>query len=278
MYTIDTAVFPIAGLGTRFLPATKSIPKEMLPVLDKPLIQYAVEEAKAAGIKKFIFITSKDKEAIENHFDRYLFLEDFLEKRGKDKELELIKDCHLETGEAIFIRQQEPLGLGHAILCARHFVGDRPFGVILADDLIVSDQPCLGQMIDHYRGGNMVALMNVDQQDTQKYGIIQPQLIEGKMVRASGVVEKPHPNDAPSTMAVVGRYILDPSIFYDLLHKEKGVGGEIQLTDSLERTLSHCHLHGYFFDGERFDCGTKEGWFLANMHMAIEQGIYKVNT
>jgi UTP--glucose-1-phosphate uridylyltransferase len=275
MIKIDTAVFPIAGLGTRFLPATKSIPKEMLPVWDKPLIQYAVEEARACGIKRFIFITARDKEAIENHFDRSLLLESFLSKTNKHKELDLVQSCCLDFGQAIFIRQQEPLGLGHAVLCAKHFLNNNPFAVLLADDLIMHDPGCLQQMITHYTHGNMVAVKNVDPSRVSSYGIIDPVLEKNSshakhpLISAKDVVEKPSAQTAPSSTAVIGRYILDPVIFDFLETTSKGAVGEIQLTDAIRASIQKRHkLEGLFFKGEHFDCGQKEGWLHANNHVA----------
>lgn len=268
---IKTAVFPVAGLGSRFLPATKAIPKEMLIVIDKPLIQYAVEEAKAAGIEKFIFITSLGKEAIEDHFDSHSTLEFVLESRGKVEELEKICSVKIPEGQAIFIRQHEPLGLGHAVWCARNFIQEDAFALLLADDLIQAHSPCLKQMIESYdkSDGNMVAVIDVPEQEVNRYGILEISNQFSNKVTAKGVVEKPKPVDAPSTTAIIGRYILRASIFESLGLKKQGAGGEIQLTDSLALSLaSNVPLTGFRFNGRRFDCGTKVGWLQANFTLA----------
>jgi UTP--glucose-1-phosphate uridylyltransferase len=268
---IKTAVFPVAGLGSRFLPATKAIPKEMLVVIDKPLIQYAVEEAKAAGIEKFIFITSQGKEAIEDHFDSHSGLESILEARGKVEDLEKIRSVRIPEGQALFIRQHEPLGLGHAVWCARHYIGEDAFALLLADDLIQSTTPCLKQMVKSYSedDGNMVAVIDVPKNEVSRYGVLDIASQSGLKVQAKAVVEKPDAKNAPSSTAIIGRYILRTSIFEPLGFKKQGAGGEIQLTDGLQSMLgANVSLTGFRFNGDRYDCGTKIGWLQANMALA----------
>lgn len=271
-HLIKTCVFPVAGLGSRFLPATKSIPKEMLVVVDKPLIQYAVEEAKAAGIERFIFVTSQGKSAIEDHFDRLPLLEQTLEKRKKINLLSKIIETALPPSQAIYVRQPFPLGLGHAILCAQHLIQEEAFAVILADDIILSQKSCMKQMIESYRpgDGNMVATMMVEPEHVSRYGILTVESEEDKKVRASAVVEKPTLEDAPSRFAVIGRYILKKSIFGFLDRQNPGAGSEIQLTDSIQKMIPETALTGFSFDGERYDCGTKEGWLEANIAFACQ--------
>ena len=233
--TVRKAIFPVGGLGVRFLPATKAMPKEMLPVVDKPLIQYAVEEAQAAGIEEFIFVTGRGKSAIEDHFDRSFELQSTLAERGRRRELALIEAILPVPGQVAYIRQQEPLGLGHAVWCARHLVQDEPVAVLLADDLILSKRPCLQQMVEvHGRvGGNLVAVMEVGREQTSRYGVLRPGRSEGPLVEVRGLVEKPKPEAAPSNLAVIGRYILEPGVFALLERQERGAGGEIQLTDAM---------------------------------------------
>lgn len=269
---IKTCVFPVAGLGSRFLPATKSIPKEMLVVVDKPLIQYAVEEAKEAGIERFIFVTSQGKGAIEDHFDRLQLLEQNLEQRKKYHLLSKIIQNSLAPSQAVYVRQPEPLGLGHAILCARHLIQEEAFAVILADDLILSKTSCLKQMIDHYHreDGNMVATMLVEPESVSKYGILTINTEIDRKIRASAVIEKPPIEQAPSRSAVIGRYILKKTILDHLLKQSPGMNSEIQLTDSMQNMLPDTQLTGYTFEGERFDCGTKEGWLEANIAFACQ--------
>lgn len=269
-FPIRTAVFPVAGLGTRFLPATKASPKEMLVVVDKPLIQYAVEEARDSGIENFIFVTSHGKEAIEDHFDVNYSLEQLLEQRGKTAELGILRSSQLAPGQAVFIRQQIPLGLGHAVWCARHLVGKQPFALILADDLILAKEACLAQMIAAYEqlGGNIVAVMDVEKEYVNRYGILDVIKDDGVHVQARGVVEKPTPDQAPSTTAIVGRYILQPGIFEVLGRQQNGKDGEIQLTDSFPSLIKQMPFHGLRFEGQRFDCGLKEGWLEANLAFA----------
>jgi UTP--glucose-1-phosphate uridylyltransferase len=270
---IKTAVFPVAGLGTRFLPATKSMPKEMLIVVDKPLIQYAVEEAKSAGIEKFVFITSQGKTVIEDHFDRNHLLENALYNKGKDSEAQLLIDLAIPSGNAVFIRQHEPLGLGHAVYCASHFVKEENFCVLLPDDMVLSKKPCLKQMIDSYceEDGNMAAVMKVDWQDVNKYGILDPIEQEGFKIKAKSLVEKPSKEDAPSQLAIIGRYILKKNIFEVLRNQKVGIGKEIQLTDAMLNMLDKIAFTGYLFQGRRFDCGTKQGWLEANLAFAFNQ-------
>jgi UTP--glucose-1-phosphate uridylyltransferase len=267
------AIFPVGGLGTRFLPATKAMPKEMLPVVDKPLIQYAVEEARAAGIEEFIFVTGRGKAAIEDHFDHSRELQDSLTARGKTAELAEIESWLPAPGQVAYTRQQEPLGLGHAVWCARHLIGDEPFAVLLADDLVLSEVPCLKQMAEAQRstGGNLVAVMDVPRAQTARYGILDVVSDDGRLAEAKGLVEKPEPEAAPSTLSIIGRYILQPEVFAELDRQEKGAGGEIQLTDAMARTIGKVPFHGYRFAGTRFDCGSKAGFLEANIAFALER-------
>ena len=270
---VRKAIFPVGGLGTRFLPATKAMPKEMLPVVDKPLIQYALEEAQAAGINEFVFVTGRGKSAIEDHFDRSFELEATLKDRGKLKELEELLRWVPKPGRAAYTRQQEPLGLGHAVWCARRFVNDEPFAVLLADDLILSKTPCLKQMVDAHEkvGGNLIAVMDVAPEHTKRYGILSVGKENGPLVEIKGLVEKPKPEAAPSTLAVIGRYIIQPQVFAHLDKKAIGAGGEIQLTDSLIPMIGQMPFHGYRFEGQRFDCGDKVGFFEANLAFALSR-------
>jgi UTP--glucose-1-phosphate uridylyltransferase len=262
---VRKAVFPVAGLGTRMLPATKVLPKEMLPVVDKPIIQYALEEAKAAGIEEFVFVTGRGKSMVEDHFDRAYELFDSLAAKGKIEALEELESWLPKAGTVVYTRQQAPLGLGHAVWCARHLVGDEPFAVALVDDLILGDVPCFGELIEAHRqtGGNVVATMEVPLEHTSRYGILQPSKVEGRLVEATGMVEKPKPEAAPSRYAVIGRYVLLPEVFGHLERQEKGAGGEIQLTDGMARMLGRHPFHGYVFSGERHDCGDKLGYLEA---------------
>ncbi|MGB1553362.1 MAG: UTP--glucose-1-phosphate uridylyltransferase GalU [Candidatus Puniceispirillaceae bacterium] len=266
--TIKKAIFPVGGLGTRFLPATKAMPKEMLPVVDKPLIQYAVEEAVAAGIEQFIFVTGRNKTAIEDHFDHSTELEAVLIEKDKADALELVRRMLREPGSVSYVRQQEPAGLGHAVWCARHLVGAEPVAVLLADDLILG-APAMAEMTSAYTGGNMVALMDVPASDTGAYGIITPGSKQGNLTEITGIVEKPSPDKAPSGKAVVGRYILEPKIFDELGKGRRGAGGEIQLTDALAARIGHAPFHGLNFSGERFDCGSKIGFLKANIAFGL---------
>ena len=266
--TIKKAIFPVGGLGTRFLPATKAMPKEMLPVVDKPLIQYAVEEAVAAGIEQFIFVTGRNKTAIEDHFDHSTELETVLIEKDKADALEVVRRMLREPGSVSYVRQQEPAGLGHAVWCARHLVGTEPVAVLLADDLILG-APAMAEMTSAYTGGNMVALMDVPASDTGAYGIITPGSKQGNLTEITGIVEKPSPDKAPSSKAVVGRYILEPKIFDELGKGRRGAGGEIQLTDALAARIGHAPFHGLNFSGERFDCGSKIGFLKANIAFGL---------
>lgn len=268
-----TAIFPVGGLGTRFLPATKAMPKEMLPVVDKPLIQYAVEEARKSGIEEFIFVTGRGKTAIEDHFDHGGELADSLSARGKTAELRAVTDMMLEPGQVAYTRQQEPLGLGHAVWCARRLIRDEPVAVLLADDLVMADTPCLQQMIDAYVkvGGNLAAVMDVPREETDKYGILDVTGEDGNLAAAKGLVEKPKPDVAPSTLSIIGRYILDPAVFAELDRQEAGAGGEIQLTDAMARTIGAVPFHGFRFQGRRFDCGSKAGFLEANIAFALDR-------
>ncbi len=265
------ALFPVGGLGTRFLPATKAMPKEMLPVVDKPVIQYAVEEARAAGIEEFIFVTGRGKTAIEDHFDHSWELHDSLKARGKSAELDEIERLLPTPGQVAYTRQQEPLGLGHAVWCARNLVGDEPFAVLLADDLILSDEPCLKQMAEVYQkvGGNLAAVMDVPREQTQRYGVLDVVSDDGRLAAVKGLVEKPAPEAAPSTLSIIGRYILQPEIFDELDRQEKGAGDEVQLTDAMARTIGRIPFHGFRFEGTRFDCGNKAGFLEANIAFAL---------
>jgi UTP--glucose-1-phosphate uridylyltransferase len=271
MKRVRKAIFPVGGLGTRFLPATKAMPKEMLPVVDKPLIQYAVEEASAAGIEDFIFVTGRGKSAIEDHFDYSHELQQTLVERNKTKELESIANLLPIPGQVVYLRQQEPLGLGHAVWCARRLVEDEPVAVLLADDLIKSETPCLKQMVQAYErtGGNIVAVMDVPREHTSRYGVLRPGRDDGRLVEVKGLVEKPKPADAPSTACVIGRYILQPEIFRELDRQETGAGNEIQLTDAMARLIGRQPFHGLRFEGRRFDCGDKAGFVEANIAFAL---------
>ena len=270
---VKKAIFPVAGLGTRFLPATKAMPKEMLPVVDKPIIQYAVEEALAAGIEQIVFVTGRGKSALEDHFDRSKELEDTLQERGKKDLLQIIASNVPETGTIIYTRQKEPLGLGHAVWCARDIIGDEPFAVLLADDLIKSKTPLLAQMVKQFDRlrASIAAVIEIDPAETQKYGIIEKGEGFDGVIRIKHLIEKPEPDKAPSNLAIIGRYILTPRIFEILGQKKTGAGGEIQLTDAMSELLEHQPLFGYRFAGERFDCGDKVGFQMANLAFALER-------
>lgn len=273
MTKIRKAVFPVAGLGTRFLPATKASPKEMLPVVDKPLIQYAVEEAVAAGCDQLIFITSSSKRAIEDHFDKAYELEAELEAKGKEQLLQLTRDIVPSHVSCIYVRQPEALGLGHAVLCAKPVVGDEPFTVILADDLIDNDaKGCVKQMVESYadHASSILAVQRVAKDETDKYGIVSLENNSDNEGFISGIVEKPAPADAPSTLAVVGRYVLNPRIFHHLEKTQKGAGNEIQLTDAIADLLTEEKVFAYPFDGIRYDCGSKLGYLQANVELGMK--------
>ena len=271
MKPVRKAVFPVAGLGTRFLPATKAIPKEMLTVVDRPLIQYAVEEAREAGIEQMIFVTGRNKGALEDHFDIGFELETTM--RGRGKSLDILEATRTSPGSVVSVRQQEPLGLGHAVWCARDIVGDEPFAVLLPDDLMVGRPGCVAQMVEAYRkvGGNIVCAQEVPPERTASYGIITPGVRDGRLTEVKGLVEKPSPAEAPSTLAVVGRYILQPEIMDVLGGLGRGAGGEIQLTDGMAALIGRQPFHGVTFDGERHDCGDKTGFVVANLAMALRR-------
>jgi len=268
---IRKAVFPVGGMGTRFLPATKAIPKEMLPVVDKPLIQYAVEEALAAGIEEFIFVTGRGKGAIEDHFDHNIELQKFLASRGKTEEALDFGSTNLAPGQVVYIRQQRPLGLGHAVWCARDLVGNEPFAVLLADDFVMAEPPCLKQMVDVFERtkGNIVATMEVPPNHTRRYGILEVAGEEGPLVKIVGLVEKPLPSDASSRFAVIGRYILHPEVFSHLDKKLVGADKEIQLTDAIAMMIGGAPFHGMRFEGKRFDCGDRVEYLEANLAVAL---------
>jgi UTP--glucose-1-phosphate uridylyltransferase len=268
---VRKAVFPVAGLGTRFLPATKAMPKEMLTLVDRPLIQHAVDEARAAGIEQFIFVTSRGKGALEDHFDSNNDLKKTLEARNKKRELDLLRTTEIESGQLLFTRQREQLGLGHAIWCARHLVGNEPFAILLADDVVLAKKPCLQQMMEAYDevGGNLVAVVDVPRDQTNRYGILDVESDNGRLAKIKGLVEKPEPSKAPSTLSIIGRYILQPEIFGELEAKQIGAGGEIQLTDSMARMLGKQPFHGLRCEGKRYDCGDKVGFIAANVAFAL---------
>lgn len=269
---IRTAVFPVAGRGTRFLPATKASPKEMLPIVDKPLIQYAAEEALQAGARKLVFITGSSKRAIEDHFDRDSELEEALEAQGKEELLQTLRGILPSWASCIYIRQPAPLGLGHAVLCARPVVGNEPFFVHLADDLIDAPTACLRQMADVYaqRGGSVLGVEPVPRSETDKYGIVATEDREGRVSRVTRIVEKPKPENAPSTLAVVGRYLLSPTVFDKLEHTGRGAGGEIQLTDAIADLLADEPVYAYEFEGRRYDCGSKLGYLQATVEFGLK--------
>ncbi|SMR82485.1 UDP-glucose pyrophosphorylase [Aliiroseovarius halocynthiae] len=265
---VTKAIFPVAGLGTRFLPATKSIPKEIMTLVDRPLIQYAIDEARAAGIKEFIFVTSRGKGALEDYFDNSPVLEQELRKKGKDELLEVLQDTNMESGAIAYMRQHKALGLGHAVWCARRLIADEPFAVILPDDVIAADKPCLQQMVEAYEdtGGCMVAAMEVPPEKASSYGVLDVKKDMGDLVLTSGMVEKPAVDKAPSNLAVIGRYILTPDVLSTLNQTKTGAGGEIQLTDAIAEELAQGRdVFGYRFRGQRFDCGSKAGFLQATV-------------
>ena len=270
---VTKAIFPVAGLGTRFLPATKSIPKEIMTLVDRPLIQYAIDEARAAGIKEFIFVTSRGKSALEDYFDSAPELESQLKKKGKTDLLEELKQTSMESGAIAYIRQQQPRGLGHAVWCARRLVADEPFAVILPDDVIAAEKPCLKQMVEAYEehghGGCMVAAMEVPHEKTSSYGILDVEDDMGHLVSVRRMVEKPKAEDAPSNLAVIGRYILNPSVMHTLNKTRAGAGGEIQLTDAIADEIGKTGVYGYRFRGQRFDCGSKAGFLQATVAFGL---------
>ncbi len=269
---VTKAIFPVAGLGTRFLPATKSVPKEIMTLVDRPLIQYAIDEARAAGIKEFIFVTSRGKGALEDYFDHAPQLEQELKKKGKTELLEVLKSTNMESGAIAYVRQHKALGLGHAVWCARRLIGNEPFAVILPDDVIAAEKPCLQQMVEAYEetGGNMVAAMEVPSDKVKSYGVLDVKEDMGAMVRVKGMVEKPAPADAPSNLAVIGRYILSPDVLGNLNKMQSGAGGEIQLTDAIAAEIAQGKdVYGYRFRGQRFDCGSKSGFLQATVAFGL---------
>ena len=272
---IKKAIFPVGGLGTRFLPATKSMPKEMLPIVDKPLIQYAVEEAADAGIEQFIFVTSRGKSAIENHFDHSFELENNLLSKGKRDTLKTVQEMLKIPGSFAYVRQQEPAGLGHAVWCARHLIANEPVAVILADDLIYGTST-IKEMINNYTAGNMLAVMEVDKNEVSSYGIITPgKVLADNVTEILGLVEKPSADKAPSNEAVVGRYIIEPAVFDVLEKQNRGASNEIQLTDAIASRIGKSLCSGYKFSGERFDCGSKLGFIQANIKLSLQRPAIK---
>ncbi len=267
------AVLPVAGLGTRFLPATKAIAKEMLPVVDKPLIQYAIEEARAAGIEQFCMVTGRGKTALVEHFDIAFELEYTLKERNKTEALEVLRNIAVEPGSMTTVRQQVPLGLGHAIWCARTFIGDDPFAILLPDDLVLSETPCLQQLAEAYRqtGGNVVAVTEVPREHTNRYGILKVGKDDGRLVEVTGLVEKPSPAEAPSNLSVIGRYVLMPEVIGHLSRMERGAGNEVQLTDGMARLIGKQPFHGLRYEGRRFDCGDKIGYLEAQIAFALKR-------
>ncbi|WP_372524635.1 UTP--glucose-1-phosphate uridylyltransferase GalU [Piscinibacter sp.] len=268
---VNKAIFPVAGLGTRFLPATKAQPKEMLPVVDKPLIQYAVEEAYAAGVREMIFVTGRHKRPIEDHFDMTFELEVALEQAGKQELLEVVRGVKPDDMECIYIRQPQALGLGHAVLCAQRLVGNHPFAVLLADDLMVGDPPVLKQMVDQFKEWHtsILAVQEVPAEQTRRYGIVAGTQVNERMLDVTRIVEKPAPEDAPSRLGVAGRYILTPGVFREIAAQPRGVGGEIQLTDGISGLLRREKVFAYRYVGKRYDCGSKEGFLQANVELAL---------
>ncbi|MDM7957589.1 UTP--glucose-1-phosphate uridylyltransferase GalU [Blastomonas sp.] len=271
MKPIRKAVFPVAGLGTRFLPATKAIPKEMLPVVDRPLIQYAVDEAREAGIEQMIFVTGRGKSAIEDHFDIAYELEHTMTERGKS--LEVLAPTRLSPGNCAYVRQQEPLGLGHAIWCARDIVGDEPFAIFLPDEFMVGSPGCMKQMVDAYAtlGGNLISVLEVPREAVSSYGVIAPGRQDGAITEVTALVEKPKVEDAPSNLIISGRYILQPEVMRTLENQGKGAGGEIQLTDAMARMIGTQPFHAVTFAGKRYDCGSKAGYAQANLAVALDR-------
>ncbi len=269
---VTKAIFPVAGLGTRFLPATKAVPKEIMTLVDRPLIQYAIDEARAAGIKEFIFVTSRGKGALEDYFDHAPVLEQELRKKGKTQLLETLKDTNMDSGAIAYIRQHKALGLGHAVWCARRLIANEPFAVILPDDVIAAEKPCLQQMVEAYEevGGNMVAAMEVPPEQASNYGILDVADDMGSVVQLKGMVEKPSRETAPSNLAAIGRYILSPSVLSNLNKIKSGAGGEIQLTDAIAEELNQDRsVYGYRFRGQRFDCGSKSGFLQATVAFGL---------
>ena len=273
MKPLRKAVLPVAGLGTRFLPATKATAKEMLPVVDKPLIQYAVEEARAAGIEQFCMVTGRGKTGLVEHFDIAFELEATLKERGKTEIMQMLRDMAVQPGSIATVRQQVPLGLGHAIWCARAFIGDDPFAILLPDDLVLSKTPCLKQLSDAYMetGGNVVAVTEVPREQTNRYGILDIGSDDGRLVDVKGLVEKPDPAVAPSNLSIIGRYVLMPEVLQHLNKLERGAGNEVQLTDAMAKMIGHVPFHGLRYEGERFDCGDKAGFLEAQIAFALQR-------
>jgi UTP--glucose-1-phosphate uridylyltransferase len=272
MARVRKAVFPVAGLGTRFLPATKAVPKEMLTIVDRPLIQYAVEECRAAGIEEFVFVTGRNKHVIEDHFDHAYELEATLAARGnKQRELEQTRDATIRTGNAIFTRQQQPLGLGHAVWCARPWIGDEPFAVLLPDELTLSTPSCTAQLValSEKSGGSAIAVMDVPREQTNRYGIVAIRNDDGTVAEVTGMVEKPKPAEAPSTLSIIGRYVLMPEVFDHLDRHETGAGGEIQLTDAMAKMIGRGPFHAMRYRGARYDCGNRLGFLEANVALSL---------
>ncbi|CAO3411023.1 UTP--glucose-1-phosphate uridylyltransferase GalU [Azospirillum largimobile] len=270
---VRKVVFPVAGLGTRFLPATKAIPKEMLPLVDRPLLQHAVEEARAAGIEDFVFVTGRSKRAIEDHFDADTELNRTLEERGKIDALEEVRHSEIAPGRCFYTRQQVPLGLGHAVWCARALIGNDPFAIVLPDDFVQGKTPCLKQMVEAYEevGGNIVAVVDVPRERTSSYGILDVEKDDGRLATVRGLVEKPKPAEAPSTLSIIGRYILQPEIFDHLEKQQRGAGNEIQLTDAMAKLIGSQPFHGLRFEGTRYDCGDKVGFIEATLAHALNR-------
>ena len=268
---VRKAIFPVAGLGTRFLPATKAIPKEMLPIVDSPLIQYAVNEAREAGIEQMIFVTGRGKSVIEDHFDIAFELEHTMTSRGKDASV--LANTRLTPGNCVYVRQQEPLGLGHAIWCARDIIGDEPFAIFLPDEFMHGSPGCMKQMVDAYQhiGGNIISVLEVPHKDVSSYGVIAPGATNGAVTEVIGLVEKPKVEDAPSNLIVSGRYILQPEVMQILEGQEKGAGGEIQLTDAMAQMIGRQPFNAVTFDGKRYDCGSKVGYIEANLALALQR-------
>ena len=269
---VRKAVFPVAGLGTRLLPATKTIPKEMVTIVDRPLIQYAVDEAREAGIEELIFVTGRGKSALVDYFDHAFELEATM--RGKGKSLDVLEPSNARYGEVVTVRQQQPLGLGHAVWCARHIVGDEPFAVLLPDELMFGQPNCLAQMVEAYDkvGGNLVAALEVPASETHKYGVVDPGATDGRLTEIRGLVEKPPQGTAPSNLMLPGRYILQPDVMRALDAQEAGAGGEIQLTDAMAKLIGQQPFHAYRFEGQRYDCGSAEGFVIANVAMGLARG------
>lgn len=270
---LKKAVLPVAGLGTRFLPATKAMPKEMLPVVDRPLIQYAIDEAREAGIEQFCLITGRGKDSLIDYFDVAFELETTLRERGKTAALEALAPSAIEAGSLVAVRQQEPLGLGHAIWCARAFIGDDPFAILLPDDIVKSSRGCIGQLVDAYNttGGNVVAVTEVPNEHTNRYGILDVGHDDGRMVEVKGLVEKPDPKDAPSNLSIIGRYVLTSGVMKHLAKLERGAGGEVQLTDAMAKLIGHEPFHGLRYEGTRYDCGDKAGFLEAQIAFSIDR-------